>query len=161
MLFRRRHDPQPPAVVPPAANTPGVETAPARDTRADAAPAPSVRIPGLGVTIISPRTQIRGRLEGDGSILIQGRVEGKIAVGGGVTIADTGTVEADIEAPVVEVAGEARGSIVASNRVSVGSTGLVEGTLGTPILDLQPGSVLRGKARIAGVPVRERRGLSH
>jgi hypothetical protein len=38
---------------------------------------------------------------------------------------------------------------------------MVEGTLATPILDLQPGSILRGRARIAGVPGRERRGLSH
>ena len=161
MLFRRRHDPPTPADVPPAAGGSGAAAVPARDTRVEVAPAATARIPGLGLTIISPRTRIRGRLEGDGSLLVQGRVEGKIAVGGGVTVAGTGTIEADVEAPVVEVAGEARGSIVASVRVSVEATGMVEGTLATPVLDLQPGSVLRGKARIAGVPVRARRGLSH
>jgi cytoskeletal protein CcmA (bactofilin family) len=139
--------------VAPTAPVPGIPTA--KEV------APATRVPGLGMTIISPRTQIRGRLAGDGSLLVQGRVDGEIAIGGGLVVADTGTIEADVQAPVIEVAGAARGSIVASIRVSVESTGTVEGTLTTPILDLKPGSVLRGRARIAGVPARDRRGLSH
>ncbi len=161
MLFRRRQESQPHAgdfppgiaAVTPTDPVPGIPTA--------TEVAPATRVPGLGMTIISPRTQIRGRLTGDGSLLIQGRVEGEIEIGGGVVVADTGTIEADVQAPVIEVAGAARGSIVASIRVSVESTGTVEGTLITPILELQPGSVLRGRARIAGVPERDRRGRSH
>jgi cytoskeletal protein CcmA (bactofilin family) len=163
MLFRKRNDPTagtPPPVAGATTSEPA-GAAPQDGVRAAVTPVRAPRVPGLGVTIISPRTRIHGRLEGEGSILVQGRVEGSIAVGGGVTVADTGSLDAEVVAPVIEVAGEARGSIVASIRVSVEATGMVEGTLATPILDLQPGSILRGRARIAGVPGRERRGLSH
>jgi cytoskeletal protein CcmA (bactofilin family) len=153
VLFRRKNGAPPDLPpVPPAGLPVGPAATAARDDS---------RLPGGGHTIIGGHTRIQGTLSGAGSIVVHGAVEGAIAIGGVLSIGPGGRVEADVEAQNVSVEGEARGSIRAGARVALGATGLFEGRIATPILDLSPGSVLRGSARIAGVPVRDRRGLSH
>lgn len=157
MLFRRKNgehsDVPPPATGTPATG-PGGGADAARDVRPD-------RLPGGGRTLIGSLTRVKGILRAGGSVVVRGTVEGSIAIAGGLTVAPGGRVEADIEAQTVALEGEARGSIRAGARVTLSERGFFEGRMATPILDLSPGSVLRGSARIAGVPVRDRRGLSH
>lgn len=119
-----------------------------------------LRSPGSGRSVISPHTRVRGTLSGDGSIVVRGAVQGGIAIGGGLTVEESGSVEADIEAQSVAIAGHARGSINAAARVVLSPTGVFEGRLATPVLDLRPGAVLQGRARILGEPSARRR-LSH
>jgi cytoskeletal protein CcmA (bactofilin family) len=92
--------------------------------------------------------------------VVRGAVQGGIAIGGGLTVEESGSVEADIEAQSVAIAGHARGSINAAARVVLSPTGVFEGRLATPVLDLRPGAVLQGRARILGEPSARRR-LSH
>lgn len=177
MLFRRRH-PNPPPVslaFPPEGvhrgsaladpSRPGGDEAPGEGRPGPGLAGEDVRVParapGGGRTVISPHTRIRGSLKGDGSVLVRGTVQGGIAIGGRLMVAETGSVEADVEAQSVEIAGRARGSINAVSRVVLSPTGVFEGRLATPVLDLRPGAVLQGRARILGVPVPDRRRLSH
>jgi cytoskeletal protein CcmA (bactofilin family) len=160
MLFRRKNargGPSPP--VPPggpgrAAARPGGEGDTLRDPLFG-------RLPGGGHTVIGGQTRVKGELRGDGSVVVHGVLEGSVAIAGGLTVAPGGRVQADVEAQTVALEGEARGSIQAGDRVTLSERGVFEGRIATPVLDLRPGSVLRGSARIAGVPVRDRRGLSH
>jgi len=110
---------------------------------------------------VGTRTRIRGTLTGEGSVVVRGAVEGGIAIGGGLTVTASGTVDAEVEAASVALAGEARGSLRATSRVILASSGLFEGEMATPILEVHPGSVLKGRTRVAGVPAVGRRGLSH
>ena len=153
MLFRKRGDDR------PAHGAPGAP--PDTSRRVPDGDPESLRVPGGGTSVIGPRTRIRGALRGEGSIVVQGSVQGEIAIRGGLTITPGATVEAEIEARSVALEGEARGSIQAQTLVAVSATGVFEGTLAAPVLDTRPGSVLRGKTRVAGIPARDRRGLSH
>jgi len=117
--------------------------------------------PGSGRTVIGTHTRIRGTLTGEGSIVVRGTVEGGIAIGGGLTVTASGTVQAEVEAESVALAGEARGSLRATSRVILSPSGLFEGEMATPILEVHPGSVLKGRTRVAGVPAVRGRGLSH
>ena len=56
--------------------------------------------PGSGRTVIGTHTRIRGTLTGEGSIVVRGTVEGGIAIGGGLTVTASGTVQAEVEAEV-------------------------------------------------------------
>ncbi len=116
---------------------------------------------GGGRTVIGPHTRIRGALRGDGPMVVRGTVEGEITLRGGLTVASKGRVEADVEAQSVDLSGEARGTMRASGRVALAETGFFEGEMTTPILEVRPGSVVRGRARVAGLPSAGRDLLSH
>jgi cytoskeletal protein CcmA (bactofilin family) len=145
MLFRRRQSgasPAEAALVPPALRDPI---------------APS----GGGRTVIGPQTRIRGKLRGDGPMMIRGAVTGEIALRGALTVAETGQVDADVEAQTVDLLGEIRGTMRASARVAMTETGTFEGEMTTPVLEVRPGSIVRGRARVAGPALPGRDDLSH
>ncbi len=145
MLFRKRTETS--ADVPPAA-APAIE----REI-----PLP----PGGGRTIIGTHTRVRGSLKGEGSVVVRGTVEGEIAIGGGLTVAPSGRLEAEVAADSLELSGQAKGSVRAASRVTLASSAVFEGEMSTPVLMMHPGSVLHGRTRVAGVPTVGRGGLSH
>jgi len=128
------------------------------DARHEAPPAPldTPGSPGGGRTIIGSHTRVMGKLLGDGPVVVLGAVQGTIAIRGGLSIRAGGRVEADIQAHSVDLEGEAHGKLCASNRVTLSETGAFEGEMDTPILEVSPGSIVRGRARVAGLPTRER-----
>jgi len=113
--------------------------------------------PGGGRTVIGPHTRVIGKLLGDGPVVVRGALQGTIAIRGGLSIRRGARVEADVQAQSVDLEGEARGKLCASRRVTVSETGVFEGEMDTPILEVGPGSIVRGRARVAGLPTRERR----
>lgn len=114
-----------------------------------------------GGTVIGVGTRVTGTLKGDGPVLVRGTVLGGIDIRGGLTVTSTGRVDADVNVHSVQVSGEARGSIRATGRVVLASTGFFEGLMATPVIEMHPGSVLRGRASVAGVALPPRRALAH
>ncbi len=114
-----------------------------------------------GGTVIGAGTRVTGTIKGDGPVLVHGTVLGGIDIRGGLTVTSTGRVDADVDVASARVSGEARGSIRASDRVVLAATGLFEGLMATPIIEMHPGSVLRGRATVAGVALPPRRALAH
>ncbi len=111
---------------------------------------------GGGRTIIGSHTRVMGKLVGDGPVVVLGAIQGTIAIRSGLSVRAGGRVEADIQAYSVDLEGEAHGKVCASQRVTMAGTGTFEGEMDTPILEVSPGSVVRGRARVAGLPTRER-----
>ena len=114
-------------------------------------------LPGGGRTVIGRSTRVVGKLYGDGPVVVRGDVKGTIAIRGGLSVRGGGRVEADVQAHSIDLAGEARGRMSAASRVSLTETGDFEGEMDTPILEVSPGSIVRGHARVAGLPIKERR----
>jgi cytoskeletal protein CcmA (bactofilin family) len=112
---------------------------------------------GGGRTVIGRSTRVVGKLYGDGPVIVRGDVKGSIAIRGGLSVRGGGRVEADVQAYSIDLAGEARGRISAASRVSLTETGDFEGEMDTPILEVSPGSIVRGHARVAGLPIKEHR----
>jgi cytoskeletal protein CcmA (bactofilin family) len=111
--------------------------------------------------VIGAQTRIRGTLSGEGPVLVRGAVEGGISIRGGLTVAPTGRIVAEVSARTIDLSGEARGTMRATTRVALSPTGVFEGEMATPILEVHPGSILRGRTKVAGVPPGERGRLSH
>ncbi len=110
-----------------------------------------------GRTRVGRRTRVVGKILGDGPVVVHGVVKGTIAIRGGLTVKSGAQIEADVEARSVDLEGKARGKISATARVSLSETGEFEGDMDTPILEVCPGSIVRGRARVAGLPTRDRR----
>ena len=81
---------------------------------------------------------------GGGNLVIEGRVEGQIALKNHLTIETTGKVEADIRAEELTINGEASGNIDASSRVAINTSAKVAGDIKAPRVVIEDGAVFNG-----------------
>src|SRR5438270_11312836 len=88
------------------------------------------RAPGQssGYSVINDRLTIRGELDTDGTVRVDGRVEGPSHRAGTLIVGASGYVVGDVEARDVVVAGMIQGNVHASGRIQVesGASGLGE-----------------------------------
>jgi cytoskeletal protein CcmA (bactofilin family) len=105
------------------------------------------------VACISQGIKIRGEITGSEDLVVDGDVEGKLALdSASVTIGPNGRVKADVVAREVIVRGCVEGKVHAHERVQVWATGQVHGEIQTLTLAIEEGAVLSGKVE-AGKPV--------
>lgn len=95
-------------------------------------------------SVIGPNTYIKGEVQGDGGLRIDGVVEGKIELTGNLVITESAKVQAEIKASNVSIAGAVQGNISA-NRVEILDTGRVWGDLTIKSLLINEGAYLRGQ----------------
>ena len=96
------------------------------------------------VGIIGKGIVIKGNLTGGGDLVIEGRVEGQIALKNHLTIESTGNVQADIQADELTINGEASGNIDASSRVAISASAKVAGDIKAPRVVIEDGAVFNG-----------------
>jgi len=102
---------------------------------------------------ITQGIRIKGDITGKEDLFVDGTLEGKLDLGGGVcTIGPNGKVKADIAAREVIVRGDVEGKIDATEKMQVWSSGRVNGEVRTGRLAIEDGALLRGKVE-AGKPV--------
>jgi len=95
--------------------------------------------------MIGPSITIKGEVSGDEDLLIQGRVEGTIQLGGNeVSVGESGKVSADIQAKVARVDGEVTGDITANEKVVISKSGNVRGNITAPRVTLEDGAIFKG-----------------
>jgi cytoskeletal protein CcmA (bactofilin family) len=115
----------------------------------DADRTPSTRSNGQeGLSILAAGTRIKGELEVDGVIKIEGIVEGTVRAKGQVLVVKGGIVEGDIYARQAIIGGEARGAVYADERVEVQATSVVNGDITTPQITVLEGGKINGNIRM-------------
>src|SRR5438270_10287704 len=79
------------------------------------------RAPGQssGYSVINDRLTIRGELDTDGTVRVDGRVEGPAHRAGTLIVGVNGFVVGDVEARDVVVAGQIQGNVHASGRIQI------------------------------------------
>jgi cytoskeletal protein CcmA (bactofilin family) len=98
-----------------------------------------------GKATIGPSIRIKGEISGEGNVVIQGRVEGKVNIRKGqVTVAKNGLIKGDTHGKVINVEGEVQGNLVGVEQVVVRESGVVSGDLKAPRVNLQEGAQFRG-----------------
>jgi cytoskeletal protein CcmA (bactofilin family) len=98
--------------------------------------------------IIGKGIVIKGSLTGGGDLIIEGRVEGQIALKNHLTIEGTGKVQADIRAEELTINGEASGNIDASSRVAISASAKVSGDIKAPRVVIEEGAVFNGSVEM-------------
>lgn len=88
---------------------------------------------------------IRGEIEAQGDLSIEGRVEGRVRASQAVVVESGAEVEASIEALRVTVAGRVRGNVSAREAIKIEANAQVIGDLAAPEIAIADGAVLRGK----------------
>jgi cytoskeletal protein CcmA (bactofilin family) len=103
------------------------------------------------VANIGKSLHIKGELSGNEDLAIDGKVEGKISLGGQhVTIGPNGHVMAEIQAKSVVVGGQMKGNIIADDRVEIAATGSMLGDVRAPRVVLADGARFKGSIDMDG-----------
>lgn len=99
---------------------------------------------------VGPTANIKGDLECDGVVKIDGVYQGSIKTVSNVIISEKARVDAHIEAQNVSVSGQVKGSIVAKGRLEILSTGRVWADVTVTSFLLDDGGKLHGGLKMFG-----------
>jgi cytoskeletal protein CcmA (bactofilin family) len=103
--------------------------------------------PGKGGRIVNigPSIMIKGELQGNEDLTIDGHVEGKIELRDhNLTIGPNGKIKADLHANTVVIAGDVQGSVHAKERVEIAPTGRLTGDIASPRITIADGAHFKG-----------------
>lgn len=100
--------------------------------------------------LIGTKIHIKGDLNFDGCLFIQGRVEGIVratpdASNASVHLSSQGRVDGDIHAPHINISGELYGNVHASEHLQLQADAKVVGDLHYRVLEMAPGAVVTGR----------------
>lgn len=142
--------PQP--LAPPAA-APPQQAAPTKEAPATA-PAPasaSVAATGGQRNILSNDVHINGSVKFTNDLLVDGRIEGKIASDGALTVAENAHIKAEVKTKSVVIYGKVHGNISCTERVDIKSSAEMVGDVKAGSLSIEPGAIFVGKSEV-GTP---------
>lgn len=96
------------------------------------------------ISIIGPGMRIVGDCETDGTVRIEGHVEGSVRAGKAVVVGKDGLVSGDIVTQDAVVSGRIQGTVTAESRLELQATSRVEGQVFARRMQLEDGAVLNG-----------------
>jgi cytoskeletal protein CcmA (bactofilin family) len=100
------------------------------------------------ISIIAPGTRITGECEMEGSIRIEGTIEGSVRAGKAIVVSKGGVVEGDLHTQDAVIAGTVRGLIVAESRLEVQGTAVIDGDVRARRMQLEEGAALNGTVQM-------------
>ncbi len=95
-------------------------------------------------------SRVSGKLTFEGTVRIEGQVEGEIAAQEALTIGEGAVVNAQITGTSVVVHGKVTGDITARKRLEIRAPGKVFGNISTPSLVIHEGVVFEGQCTMGG-----------
>lgn len=101
-------------------------------------------------TFLGKGAQFKGIINFEGTIRIDGKLEGEIHTKGTLVVGEHAVVEGDVSADVVINGGRVTGNIIASEKVQLLATGVVIGTIKTPLLSIEEGVRFSGTCDVEG-----------
>ena len=132
-------------------STPKVEPAPIAleaERPQESLPAPQK----VSSTLITQGITLKGTIEGEGVVQVEGTVVGEFSMVGAIIVADSGVVKGPITADVVRIAGKVEGNITAREHMRLESTGTLIGDVTTASLVVEDGGCLNGRSTMMKAP---------
>ena len=102
------------------------------------------------LTFLGKGAKFKGTLNFEGTVRIDGSLEGEVHTKGTVIIGAHAIIEGDVHADTVISGGRITGNIVASEKVELLAPGSLVGTIKTPLLSLQEGVSFSGSCEAEG-----------
>ncbi len=101
-------------------------------------------------TRVGSAVLVKGDIEGDGNVVVEGRVEGKIAIKGDLQVAVDGQVKSSVSARNILVQGILVGSVSAIDKVEIAAGGRMVGDVRTPRFLINEGAAYKGTVDMVG-----------
>lgn len=96
------------------------------------------------LNIIGAGTLIKGNLESNGDIRIDGTLQGNLITKGKLVLGPTGKTEGEVQCKNCEVSGTVDGKIIVDELLSLKNSAKIYGDIITSKLAIEPGAVFTG-----------------
>ncbi len=96
-------------------------------------------------TVVGQTMLIKGNLEGDEDLTVQGRIEGSLNLTKTLIIEPNGVVKADVSVANAVISGVMVGNLTASDSLEITETGRMVGDIRAPRVIIVEGASVRGK----------------
>ena len=116
-------------------------------------PAPVIEGKQEVVAFFGPGVECKGEIWYEGSVQIDGRLEGTVHTKGTLVIGQQAVVKASIEAGTVVCKGKIQGEVAAKEDVKLLAPGSIDGTLTTPRLSVETGGIFNGRVSMSNGPL--------
>ena len=103
------------------------------------------------VTIIGNGVVIEGKLQSNGNVRIDGKVQGDVSAKANVTVGEKGEIFGQINAEIVTIGGRVDGSVSGKEKVVLESKAQLKGDLTTKILVVEAGARFDGNSSMSGI----------
>jgi cytoskeletal protein CcmA (bactofilin family) len=103
------------------------------------------------ISIIGPGMKVIGDCDTEGTLRIEGTVEGTVRTGKAVVVGKDGVIDGDLITQDAVVGGRITGSIVAQSRLELQATCVVEGQIQARRIKLEEGGTVNGTVKIGDV----------
>jgi cytoskeletal protein CcmA (bactofilin family) len=114
----------------------------AKDRSSNGAPPETV------ISIIGPGMEVIGACHTDGTIRIEGTVQGTVRAGKAVVVGRDGLVDGEVFTQDAVISGRVRGTLVAESRLELQATCRIEGDVRARRMQLEEGAMLNGTVQM-------------
>ena len=97
-------------------------------------------------------TSFKGTLTFEGTVRIDGKLEGEIFTKDTLVVGEAAQVSAAIHTGVVEISGTVHGNITAERKVEIHANGRLFGNISTPTLVIEEGVIFEGSCTMGQRP---------
>lgn len=111
----------------------------------------------VGTNLIGHSTKIEGDLIAEGTIRIEGEIDGYLESKSRIIIGKTGIVKGNIVCESIDIFGQVVGTLKVKDVLFLRETGILDGEISTQKLVVEPGAVFNGncKTKIGNAPMLE------
>lgn len=109
-------------------------------------------VTGAGYSVLDAQLTVRGDIETDGTLRVDGRLDGSIRRADIVVIGNGATVVGDISAREVIVGGSVQGNVTATTRIELQPSAVVTGDIDAGAIMIQEGCVVQGRLTVTNTP---------
>lgn len=96
-------------------------------------------------SVLGRGTRVRGRIQGDGDLRIEGGVEGDVSVSGELLVEEGADVRGNVDAATITISGALTGDVSSRGGIVVRASAKVAGNLGGPEVSLEEGAEFSGR----------------
>jgi cytoskeletal protein CcmA (bactofilin family) len=101
-----------------------------------------------GINIIDIGTQIKGNINSNSDIRIDGNLTGNITTAGKLVIGKSGIIAGEINCKNADISGKVEGKIISTELLSLKSTAIILGDIIVNRLAVEPGCVFSGNCKM-------------
>ena len=104
--------------------------------------------PDAVISIIAAGMKVTGDCETDGTLRVEGSVEGSVRAGKAVVVGKDGLVDGHVITADAVIAGRITGTVRADSRLEVQASARIDGEVAARRMQLEEGAVLNGTLRM-------------
>lgn len=104
------------------------------------------------ISIIGPGMRVVGDCDTEGTLRIEGSVEGAVRAGKAIVVGKDGVVDGDLTTQDAVIGGRVAGSVTAESRLELQATAVIEGKIRARRIKLEEGGTINGMVQVGDVP---------